>query len=179
MAHAAPDWVSVRTLPYLRPMGATACGKRRQNPSSPPRCWPENKGPSTRQSQPSVAVRAVLSGALGAALGTQTGQHSDQKPPALCRATPQARDSGHHHQPTNFSPNLSQRRIPQGLEVLMIVGSWEATERHTRIAQGEDRKPVGGQQEPSNPRYCTAARPELRPAEERRPHRLPWPSPTI
>ena len=97
----------------------TACGKRRQNPPHPPDVGlSRTRAPPTRQSQPSVAVRgAVLSGGLGGS----SGQHPDWT--ALRPGSPSALCRGPHHRretqatitnPTNFSPNLSQRRIPPG-----------------------------------------------------------------
>ena len=73
--HAAPAWVSVRTVP-TRPMGSTLpVGNGARAPLTPKRGPGQNKGPPTRQSQPSAAVQgAVLTGSLGGS----SGQHPDQ-----------------------------------------------------------------------------------------------------
>lgn len=143
--HAAPAWVSVRTVP-TRPMGSTLPVG---NGARTPKCGSgQNKGPLTRQSQPSAAAQgAVLSGSLGGS----SGQHPDRKP--LCsvqRTTPQARDSGHHHRPHQFlSKSLSKTNTPSAWR---FRSSWahgkpeRGTQEETQV---EDRKPVDGNKSPA------------------------------
>ena len=110
--HAAPAWVSVHILP-TRPMQSTLPAENGARTPLTPQVWAwAEQGPLPPGSpSPALLCRQLCCwAALGAALGsTQT-----RKP--LCsvqRTTPQAGDSGHHHQPHPFlSKSLPKTNTP-------------------------------------------------------------------
>jgi len=133
--HAAPAWVSVRTVP-TRPMGSTMpVGNGARTPK---------RGPGRTRALPPGSPSPVLlrrelccRGALGAALGSiQTGS-----PSAPCRGPHHGRETqATITNPTNFSPNLSQRRIPPvpgGFDHHGLMGSQrEAHKKRHKLKTG-------------------------------------------
>lgn len=138
-----PDWCSV-TLTTLSPWEAALPAGNGARTLLTPRCWPEqNKGPSYQAVPACCCAGAVLSGGLGGS----SGQHPDWaalrpgSPSGSVRATPPDSRARLSFSP-NFSPKSLPRRMPQGLEVLMIVGSG-SHRKGTRRAGVKTRKPVG------------------------------------